>query len=294
MVKGVSRWSNDVGTARASDIKYCREMAEANFTAIMGGFGAKTVPRVKAQLAAAERARLGVVASGAAGYAGYSSPAFWGYQIKDEPNAGDFGGLRTLSDTIAATPVNKGKLRYINLLPTCSPDQLCCGNATGCSGAKSCGSTFDYPSYVSSFVETVKPDVLCMDSYPSFTRAPNASQVPPPQPPPPPPPPPPPSPMLTLAPLLLTLVQQDPTHDLGWTKTPRLVYRVILAVLRKQALRSNINFWNYFGAMRVFGGQTDPTEAQVRWQIFTSLVYGASPGTQTQHTRSCKTPRLVS
>ena len=65
-------------------------MAQANFTAVMGGFGALTVPRVQAQLAAAERAGLGVVAAGRAGYAGYSSTAFWGYQIKDEPDAAEF------------------------------------------------------------------------------------------------------------------------------------------------------------------------------------------------------------
>ena len=25
----------------------------------------------------------------------------------------------------------------------------------------------------------------------------------------------------------------------------------------------------------VFGGKRDPTEAQIRWQVFTSLAYGA-------------------
>ena len=90
------------------------EMAGANFTAIMGGFGAKTVPRVQAQLAAAERAGLGVVAAGTAGYAGYNSSVFWGYQMKDEPNAGEFAGLATLSDSIAATPANRNKLRCKN------------------------------------------------------------------------------------------------------------------------------------------------------------------------------------
>ena len=31
---------------------------------------------------------------------------------------------------------------------------------------------------------------------------------------------------------------------------------------------------NYFNSM-VFGGKRDPTEAQIRWQVFTSLAYGA-------------------
>jgi hypothetical protein len=33
-------------------------------------------------------------------------------------------------------------------------------------------------------------------------------------------------------------------------------------------------FWNFFNAMP-FGGHSDPSEAQIRWQIFTSLAYGA-------------------
>ena len=78
----ISIWYDPVVQSSEFYDRY-REMSDANFTAIMGGFGAVTVPRVQAQLAAAERAGLGVVAAGAAGYAGYSSPAFWGYQIKD-------------------------------------------------------------------------------------------------------------------------------------------------------------------------------------------------------------------
>jgi len=228
----VSMWYDPVVQSSEFYARY-GEMAQANFTAVMGGFGALTVPRVQAQLAAAERAGLGVVAAGRAGYAGYSSTAFWGYQIKDEPDAAEFAGLKTLSDSIAKTPANKGKLRYINLLPTCNPLQLCCGNVTSC-GDKSCGSEYNYMSYVSTFVETVQPDVLCMDAYPNFNEAANATA--------------------------------DPARD---------DYRLILAVLRKQALKSKLNFWNYFGVARVFGGESDPTEAQVRWQVFTSLAYGA-------------------
>ncbi len=47
-----------------------------------------------------------------------------------------------------------------------------------------------------------------------------------------------------------------------------------LAILRKYALRQNIPFWNFFNAMP-FGPFSDPTEAQIRWQIYTSLAYGA-------------------
>jgi hypothetical protein len=47
-----------------------------------------------------------------------------------------------------------------------------------------------------------------------------------------------------------------------------------LATMRKYALEKRIPFWNYFNVMP-FGPHTDPTESQIRWQIFTSLAYGA-------------------
>ena len=52
-------------------------------------------------------------------------------------------------------------------------------------------------------------------------------------------------------------------------------YQRSLAVLRANALRVGIPFWNFFGVESVFGGEPDPTEAQIRWQVFTSLAYGA-------------------
>jgi len=36
-----------------------------------------------------------------------------------------------------------------------------------------------------------------------------------------------------------------------------------------------VPFWNFFGVQHVFSGQPDPTEAQIRWQVFTSLAFGA-------------------
>lgn len=47
-----------------------------------------------------------------------------------------------------------------------------------------------------------------------------------------------------------------------------------LETMRKYALMAGIPFWNYFNTMP-FGSHTDPTEAQLRWQIYTSLAYGA-------------------
>ena len=47
-----------------------------------------------------------------------------------------------------------------------------------------------------------------------------------------------------------------------------------LEVLRKVSLSRKIPFWNFFNVMP-FGKHFDPTEAQIRWQIYTSLAYGA-------------------
>lgn len=47
-----------------------------------------------------------------------------------------------------------------------------------------------------------------------------------------------------------------------------------LEVMREQSLRRGIPFWNFFNCMP-FGPHADPTESQLRWQIYTSLAYGA-------------------
>lgn len=47
-----------------------------------------------------------------------------------------------------------------------------------------------------------------------------------------------------------------------------------LETMRKFSLAAGIPFWNYFYNMP-FNDRLDPTEAQIRWQIFTSVAYGA-------------------
>ncbi|MGZ5566143.1 MAG: hypothetical protein ACXWKG_03935 [Limisphaerales bacterium] len=54
----------------------------------------------------------------------------------------------------------------------------------------------------------------------------------------------------------------------------RPTYRSNLEVFRKYATAASIPFWNYFYCMP-FNEKLDPTEAQIRWQIFTSIAYGA-------------------
>lgn len=47
-----------------------------------------------------------------------------------------------------------------------------------------------------------------------------------------------------------------------------------LAVMRRISLERGIPYWNFFNIMP-YGWQTDPTADQVRWQIYSTLTYGA-------------------
>lgn len=47
-----------------------------------------------------------------------------------------------------------------------------------------------------------------------------------------------------------------------------------LATMRAHSLNAGIPFWNFFYSMP-FNDRLDPTEAQIRWQIFASIAYGA-------------------
>lgn len=47
-----------------------------------------------------------------------------------------------------------------------------------------------------------------------------------------------------------------------------------LASMREVSLEAGIPFWNFFNTMP-YGPHFDPTEAQLRWQVYSSLAYGA-------------------
>ena len=51
-------------------------------------------------------------------------------------------------------------------------------------------------------------------------------------------------------------------------------YCANLEVMRKVSLAKGIPFWNFFNTLP-FDAFDDPTEAQIRWQVFASLAYGA-------------------
>ena len=203
----------DPPAEQITDARY-KEIAEANFTFVLGPFGPKTTKDVAKQLALCEKYGLkAIVRSDLFKPEDLpDSPTCWGYHIVDEPNTASFAGLKATVDTIRKH--RPGKLAYINLLPDyASPGQL--GAAT-------------YDEYVSRYAKETGCDVLCMDYYPMMT----------------------------------------PTAD------GRDGYCGNLAVMRKYANQYRIPHWNFFNTMP-FGPHHDPTESQLRWQIYTSLAYGA-------------------
>jgi len=53
----------------------------------------------------------------------------------------------------------------------------------------------------------------------------------------------------------------------------RAAYCANLEVMRAHSLDAGIPFWNFFNTMP-YGPHTDPTEAQLRWQVHATLCYG--------------------
>ena len=190
------------------------EIAEANFTFVIGLCGGARPMPAGQQLALAEKHGLrAIVPAGRLEAESLpDSPAVWGYSLVDEPHARQFPELRRSVDKVRE--LRPGKLAYINLFPDyASREQL--GNDT-------------YLDHVTSFVSKVQPDVLSMDHYPQFRR--------------------------------------DRDGREGYCKN--------LEVMRSQSILGGVPFWNFFNSMP-YGPHTDPTEAQLRWQIYTSAAYGA-------------------
>lgn len=197
-----------------ADQRY-KEIAEANFTLVLGGFGANNPQKIQQQVELCKKYGLNALV-----WAGKTpvdklptDPACWGYMILDEPSASQFKELgEIVKRNRQARP---DKMSFINLFPNyCGASRL---------------ASKDYDEYVSKFMEIVQPQVLCMDHYPVFK--PNAAD-------------------------------------------PRPMYRANLISLRKAAKKTNTPFWLFFNIMP-YGPQTDPTEAQLRWQIYTAVTYGA-------------------
>lgn len=203
----------DPPAEQITDARY-KEIAEANFTFVLGPFGPKTDKDVAKQLALCKKYGLMAIVKGDLANPDKlpDSPACWGYYIVDEPNAGSIPDIKTRIETVRTH--RPGKVAYFNMLPDyATPAQL--GAAT-------------YDEYVSRYARETGCDVLCMDYYPMMT----------------------------------------PTAD------GREGYCGNLAAMRKYSIEQKIPFWNFFNTMP-FGPHNDPTESHIRWQIYTSLAYGA-------------------
>ena len=194
--------------------RHYADIAAADFSMVIGGFGASTPETIARQISLCEKHGLKLLA-GTAGLPPEKlpeSPALWGYLIRDEPSANDFPALRKTTDEIRKA--RPGMLSYINLFPDYANEKQL--------GTKT------YDEHVKRFVEEVNPDVLSMDYYPRMKR--------------------------------------DADGRAGYCRN--------LDVMRQYSLNRQIPFWNFFNTMP-FGPHDDPTEAQLRWQIYTSIAYGA-------------------
>jgi len=190
------------------------EIAQANFTFIIGIFGASSSNAIARQLELCEQHGLKAIVSmgGQAPDCLPTNTACWGFSLADEPGTGAFPDLRKTTDGIRRA--RPGQLAYINLFPNyAAPSVLGASNSD---------------EYVRQFVSEVNPDVLSMDHYPQF--------------------------------------RPDADGRDGYCKN--------LEVMRRHSLAAGIPFWNFFNTMP-YGPHTDPTEAQLRWQVYTSLAYGA-------------------
>ena len=209
--------------------KHYAQLAAADFTVAMGGFGANTPQTDTRQLDYCQKYGLKALVylpgyeygavQGPSGIAKIrladkfpNHAACWGYMLYDEPNTRLFPELQFMVRHLRTA--RPGRLGYVNLLPIYTYPKT--------QGAPT------YDEYVGRFVREVDPDVLCADIYPFMQPSRNSQDL----------------------------------------------YCENLAVLRKYALIRRIPFWNYFNDMS-FAKHRDPTEAQMRWQIYTSLAYGA-------------------
>eukprot|EP00038_Savillea_parva_P019538 m.27816 g.27816 ORF g.27816 m.27816 type:complete len:438 (-) comp4455_c0_seq1:116-1429(-) len=144
----ISFWVDPVVPPDRFDAEYAT-IAAANFTVLLGGFGATTPETVTQQIASANKAGLAVVPSICGGACANLTGA-WGFQITDEPAVPAFPKVAALVAQAKAV----GNMAFVNLLPNyASPAQF---------GAP------DYGTYVKDFVEQVKPNMLSMDHYPDF------------------------------------------------------------------------------------------------------------------------------
>ena len=152
----ISFWVDPVVPPSRFAAEYAR-IAAANFSTLIGGFGATTPDAVALQVAAADDVGLAAIPSACGGLCSNATGA-WGVQIADEPRLPQFASL---APAVAAAKAS-GKAAFVNLLPNyAGPAEL---------GAP------DYGTYVRQWVATARPNVLSVDHYPGFHPDPRSNK----------------------------------------------------------------------------------------------------------------------
>ena len=213
----ISFWVDPMVPPERFDAEYKR-VAQANFTVLLGGFGAKDRDTVSKQIMIAAKNGLEAIPSICNGACVNISGA-WGFQIADEPVVSQFDSVAKLVADAKAV----GQLAFVNLLPNYAD-------------AKQLGAD-TYRDYLVQYMTKVKPNMLSVDHYPNF----------------------------------------DDTRPQNSNKTKK-GYILNLLALREVALsvEPQIPFWNFFNAMPYRKeSQYDISEAELRWQAYTSLAIGS-------------------
>ena len=101
-----------------------QQIADADFSLVIGGFGANTREKVLRQVALCEQHDLKAIVARCDWQPDElpESPAVWGYMLKDEPHAGQFEELAAKADDIRSA--RPGRIAYVNLFPcVATPEQ---------------------------------------------------------------------------------------------------------------------------------------------------------------------------
>lgn len=227
-----------------TDERY-KEIAECNFTLVLGGNGNGSCPTNIKRLNACQKSGLKFLALDSRLYGKKATetpewektieevvnaykdhPALWGYMLMDEPNASMFPHLAYLVKKIKEKDPNH--ISSINLLPTyANPVQMGAVRVDEDVVVKQLGFK-TYEGYIDSFMSTVKPEILCYDHYPLLADGSDRSD-----------------------------------------------FYENMEIIRRAALKYDVPFWGFALTIPHNSAYRNPTEAELYWQIYSLLAYGA-------------------
>lgn len=170
-----------------------------------------------------------------------SHPALIGHNVCDEPSMAQFDELAALAARYRE--ILPEAVPFVNLFPIYATEKQLAGT---------------YAEYLSQFMAQYRPEVLSYDHYPFLTA--HGSQ-------------------------LAGLGQGETpsesggsgngggSNDFGQAISPS--YYLNLQLIREQALAHGVPFWLFIQTLSFNGTNRDPSEAEMRWQVYTSLAFGA-------------------